>query len=294
MQMRSIQANLFSQQQSQNAAMTREVMGNQAAAARQQFGQQQNFQNQMALQRQAQDARERIAAEENDIRHQEFAEQMKFRRQQEAADMNSIGMNDAAKFLIGQAEDAMDQVRESLQSGFTWSEEDGGRKWESLQRDLATINQDPTLSGMARAQAIYQKVFQEMPIPSMKPVDINQEVKDNTAWVEDPNNPGRQLLVGRAREYSSLYAPKDQEKPAEAKPVTMQEIYADQSEFQKWLKMGFDALTTRGVDGEKSPSLEAVHEWIKRNVALANGEAVESGKSPAATHRWTPEGIVPK
>lgn len=288
MQMRGIAANEHSQQMAQQAAMQRQVTGDQMT-----------FQRQAAMERMNQDFRRELENNHARNRFEELRFEMENKRQMQQMGEEMGAQADVSKFLIGQAEEAMSGIREALSEGYEF-EGNGAQRWEAIQREIGILQQDPTISPMARAQAIYRKIFEEAPLPAFKRPEFSEEVEGNTHWVKDPVT-GENVLIGRAREFSSLHSSKIEKEEAQPKRITEDDVFGDPKEYRDWLKLADEMLTEETYDDagkvvKKRPDLKAKMKWIRENIRGINqqGEPEEEKKEESVTRvRWTPNGVQP-
>ena len=267
MQMRSIQANQMSQQFAAQQGMQRDAMRFEMDQQRDQFG----ADKQRAFQMRDQQFRKKMGDQAREDKFDMFRQEMKHKRMMQESAAENSQQGDVVKFLLGQAEEAATTIREMQSEGYEF--EDGGAKWQATQRELDTLRKDPTLSPMARSQAIYEKMFQEDLVPQLKRPKMQAEVEENTAWVPDPNDPtGKsQVLVGRAREFSALHKPSNKDEPV---PLSVQSVFSDPKLHQEYIEMARDFLTVEqptkdGKTVKIPPKPAQIEEWIRDNVGRA-------------------------
>lgn len=272
MQERSLQANLWSQQMSQDASMQRMMYGaayDQARAAQIQAGEQ-DFRREMA----DLDAQNRM-----DLMQAEH----KNRRDQMLTEMESAGNADIVKFLTSQADDRIKRIDQALMDGYEF-DGDGLAQYQAAQQQIAKIIQDPTVPGITRAQAIYEK-SSAIPIPKLKRPNFQQEVESRTATITTPD--GRKIVVAPVREMQVLDDGPDKPKgDVHSTPTEM--VMKDTRAFADLMKMAAEATTKvedvtdpeTGKTSKKTttPKPEESAKW-----AVAYIRAFEAGMSGAKT-----------
>ena len=286
MQMRGINANLYSQAMGQQNAMQRDAFG---------------YQQQIALENMRQGNRMQMLEMDRNAQAQDFFAEMDEKRRAARLQMESMENRGVADFYFGQVDDTMKRIQDLLANGYEF-EGDGLNQWQSLQQQLANIDKDGTLTPFQKAEAMYKKVLQEAPMPSMKRPAFQSEVDENTAWVTDPST-GQAVLVGRAREYSSLFTPdmktEEEQQPQQKslRSLVFSGTKEGQSQLSALYKIGQEALTAEtsdGLDGtvKKVPSPEEVFAWIDKYIAQHDSRGgVEQGQQQGETSRpkWEPE-----
>lgn len=227
MQMRALQSNLYSQQMAQGNAFDRMAFG--ASIDQQRDAQlqasEQNFRRQMA---------ELDAANRMD----ELQLSAQLRRDQQLTEMESAGNADIVKFLTSTADRRLKSIDDALMDGYEF-EGDGMQQYQAMLQQVAKIQQDPTVPGLTRAQAIFEKV-NGAPIPKLKRPSFEQQVQEQTATVTTPD--GRQITVAPVRELQVL--DDGPEQPKEVKPATPTEmVLKDSKTFGDVMKAAMEALT---------------------------------------------------
>lgn len=233
MQMRQIQASLLQQDIREAGVMQRMLAGSMLDSHRQ-----------AVYQQQQNDFRRKMA----DIEAQQRADAMQYewdrRREMEVMSSTAAENQDYVKFLMGQADNTMSNIRDMLMSGYQWEQpEEGNAKWSSLLNDVEAIMGDQTLSGMAKAQALYKKV-NSADLPKLKMPSVQDELEQRTATLPDGT------VVGRAREYSVLSKP-DPDRDDLPEPRTPLEMINRDATFNKsMLDQAMEALKVT----KKTPS----------------------------------------
>lgn len=229
MQERALQANLYSQQMAQYNAMERMSYG---AALDQQA----------AIQRQTaeQDYRRQLAEWQSQDRMDQLQMEYKLRRDAMLSESENAGNADIVKFLTSQADNKLAAIDQAMLDGYEF-EGDGLQQYQAIQQKIAKIQQDPTVPGLTRAQAIYE-VASGAPIPKLKRPSFQEEVQSRTAVLPTPD--GRQIMVGPVRELQVLDDGPEQPKQEKFEPSTPTEMVTrDTSAFGALMKMAAEAVT---------------------------------------------------
>ncbi len=269
MQIRGIETNLLSQQLSYQQQLQRDAMHQQYDAANSQA----SFDRQATMQKQQDDLRKHLAQlqREHDI---DLAErQMKHQRQQAGArHMDSMQL-DQMQYLNGQAEDTLSSIRNLLGQGLEFDTEDELKRYQSVVHQLGVIAKDDTIRPMQKAQAAFE-LTSRLSIPRKPSQDWEEYVRTSTTKMEDPNNPGQFLLIGRDRsgEPRVLSSPSTDRRTEELQrrldeqKLKTQQDEADQRLYQDVVKMLTRQETPEGSMNPVNvlPSHEEVQQMMQR------------------------------
>lgn len=290
MQERAIQAQLYEQQLQQANYLERQAMENEARA--QMYGMQSqasvdraqmNAWNQQQLARQREEAQRGLFDLNKD--HRVDMAERQFRQQREMEILRNANADEAdqAKFLFGQADDAMDGIRKLLTEGNTFANEQEQHKYDVVASEIEKIYADPSINAIQKAQAVF-KLANSIPIPRVKPPTNEAVIKDRVAYVDDPNRPGVKMPVAMDRNGSpgmvrGYKPPEDATVDEQGANLPLsQRIFKDPELRLKYWAAAEKSLTTKGGPDapEVKPSADAI---IKRMREMAEAAEPQSQKS---------------
>lgn len=290
MQIRGIQANFQSQAFETQAGFARQNM---------------DFQQQMLMG----DAEAKRQKEMFDVERQDkfdmFKMEMEAQRRNEMLRNESFMNRDIAQFYLGQVSDTRKRIDEMLMDGYEFTPE-GQKQWESLQAELAKIQEDATITPVAKAEAMYKLTMAKSPIPEFKRPDMQQRVDENTVWKKDEET-GKKVLVGNAREFAVLFEPEAEKPDKEENPKSLREhVFSGTKEGNASLmsiyKMFQTAMTkTDPVTGAETPPSDdeiwkKVDSYITNHDSRMQAAGQQQPGQPTGQKvtkkTWTPEGGV--
>lgn len=266
MQIRGLQANLMSQAYSTQAGFARQQMG---------------FQHDAAIN----DLQAKRQKEMFDLQRQDrfdmFKMEMEQRQQDQMLQNSSMLERDMARFYLDQVNQDRGRIQEMLADGYEFSPV-GAAEWEATNQQLSKIQSDYTLTPRAKAEAMYKLMSSKNLVPQLKQPTFAERFQQNTEWIDDPNNPGRKILVGNVRDFQVLAEgePQEQQPPQ----MTFRQFMGsgtDESrkERARLEKMAMDLLTEEvpvagdltGKTTTKKPTLQDINKWIERYIDHQDG-----------------------
>lgn len=276
-QIRGIEANLLSQQLSFQQQNYRDAAGAAYNAAQQQ-NEMMNRQAMMERQAELQQAAAKLRQEE---RNDALMQRQKM--QNEAANLRQKNQLDwdQHKFFTGQADDHMTMIREQLDDGLGFASDDEQRMYDQGMAEINKIRNNPTMRPLQRAQAMYE-LAQRLPIPTKQVQSLKEQIQQETQWIEDPNLPGRRVLVTRNRSgaFDVIYDP---QMPKPVEDTSQQDAEKVKTMRMKQYMDAYKALTVKGSapgEPDKTPTDQEVRAYLKQmEQYAAEGESPEQGQS---------------
>jgi hypothetical protein len=231
MQERALAANMYSQQIAQNAAMERMLVGGQMEADQRAWAMEQEI-----------NARRQLAELEAQNRLDVLQQRMERDRQNKLLERETAGNADIVKFFTNRAAQQIDDVNGLLAEGYQF-EGDGEKQWRDTMQQIARLQQDQTLSPMAAAQAIYNKMA-EATLPRLKPPALQDTIPARIAKIDTPDGP---VWVSQARDLSTIYTPHPK-KDIQTPPAQMsyaEWINSNPAVWNQAVKMATEVLTVQ-------------------------------------------------
>lgn len=292
---RSIQLRM--QEREIQAGMMREERRHQMSLERAQFGAAMNmaasdrasanrFDQQRIFNQQEQEFQSQQQRIQNENRIELMNLQNRRYRELEEERRMSLEERDIRDFYLSNAETRLDDIQELRKLGYEYEPgSDAERHYNQAMDQINRIRDDKTLEPHEKAEAIHKIVSGIRP-PEITPESTGQAYDRTTHVIEDPNNPGRKIILTRDRNgvFGAMDIP-EQDVPEE--PSTQDQIdnlplaervFADPDLFLKYWQAAEKQLTSTG-DGlgpVEPPSSDAIRKRMQEMLGGARPNKVLS------------------